>query len=524
VVGEILAVARVGVFIIGAGPTGLALALWLTKLGVSVRILDKAMAPGTTSRALAVQARTLELYRQLDLADAVVERGHRTPAVNLWVRGHAAARVQFDALGLGLTPYPFMQIFPQDEHERLLIERLQQFGVAVERGAELVDFKDEGGFVAARLRRSDGGAENCEASYIAGCDGARSLVREVMGTGFPGGTYRQLFYVADVEAGGPPINGELHVDLDEADFLAVFPLAGENRARLIGTVSDSRADDPALKFEDVKDRAIQNLKVDVRHVNWFSTYHVHHRVTEHFRKGRAFLLGDAAHIHSPAGGQGMNTGIGDAINLAWKLAMVLQGRAPDNLLESYEAERIGFARRLVSTTDRAFSFVTADGPLAEILRTRVAPLLIPAAVGFEAVREFLFRTVSQITLNYRGGPLSAGEAGKVHGGDRLPWAPVEGHDNFTSLGAVEWQVHVYGAASADLIAACAADGVPLNVFDWRTQHEAVGLQRDALYLLRPDSYVALADRSGSPGAIRRYAEGLKLNIAAARIGRGAGAT
>ena len=149
-------------------------------------------------------------------------------------------------------------------------------------------------------------------------------------------------------------------------------------------------------------------------------------MTEHFRKGRAFVLGDAAHIHSPAGGQGMNTGIGDAINLAWKLAAVLAGHAPDKLLDSYEAERIGFARRLVATTDRVFSFVTADGRLAEIIRTRIAPVLLPAVTAFDVAREFLFRTVSQITLNYRGGPLSGGAAGHVHGGDRLPWVPIEG--------------------------------------------------------------------------------------------------
>jgi hypothetical protein len=175
-----------------------------------------------------------------------------------------------------------------------------------------------------------------------------------------------------------------------------------------------------LKFEDVSDRAIEHLKVNVRKVNWFSTYHVHHRVAEHFRKGRAFLIGDAAHIHSPAGGQGMNTGIGDAINLAWKLAAALAGDAPDKLLDSYETKRIGFARRLVATTDRVFSFVTAEGRIADIIRTRVAPALIRSAMAFEAAREYLFRTVSHITLNYRDGPLTVGVAGHVHGGERLP--------------------------------------------------------------------------------------------------------
>ena len=454
---------------------------------------------------MAVQARTLELYRQLDLADAVVARGHRVPAVNLWVKGESAARLSFENVGSGLTPYAFLQIFPQDQHERLLVERLEALDVTVERRTELISFAQEETRVIARLRGPDGHEVDCEANYIAGCDGARSIVRETIGTGFPGGTYRQIFYVADVEATGPALNGELHVDLDEADFLAVFPLAGQGRARLIGTVRDERADRAdTLTFEDISDRAINHLKVGVKKVNWFSTYHVHHRVTQHFRKGRAFLLGDAAHIHSPAGGQGMNTGIGDAINLAWKLAAVLAGRAGDNLLDSYEAERIGFARRLVATTDRAFSFVTAEGRIADVVRTRVAPVLIPMALAFAPVREFMFRTVSQITLNYRRGPLSRGAAGHVHGGDRLPWAPVDGVDNFQTLTTMDWQVHVYGSASAELAAWCAAQNVPLHLFDWRSEYEVAGLARDALYLLRPDTYVALADGSGAPNALDRY--------------------
>jgi 2-polyprenyl-6-methoxyphenol hydroxylase-like FAD-dependent oxidoreductase len=163
-----------------------------------------------------------------------------------------------------------------------------------------------------------------------------------------------------------------------------------------------------LQFADVSRRAIEHLNVHIDEVNWFSTYRVHHRVAEHFRSGRAFLLGDAAHVHSPAGGQGMNTGIGDAINLAWKLAAVLNGSATAQLLDTYETERIAFARRLVSTTDKVFTFVTAEGRIADLLRTRLAPFLIPKMATFEASREFLFRTVSQVTLNYRGMPLSQG--------------------------------------------------------------------------------------------------------------------
>ena len=395
----------------------------------------------------------------------------------------------------------------------MLIERLEKFGVSVERRTELVHFTDEGGRVTARLGGLDGREEDCQAQYIAGCDGAGSIVREILGAGYPGGTYRQIFYVADVEAAGPTLNGELHADLDEADFLAVFPLAGEGRARLIGTVRDERADHAeTLKFEDVKSRAIEHLKVQVKKVNWFSTYHVHHRVAEHFRKGRAFLLGDAAHIHSPAGGQGMNTGIGDAVNLAWKLAAVLAGRAPDSLLETYEAERIGFAKRLVATTDRVFSFVSAEGRIADVVRTRLAPLIFPKIVALGPAREYIFRTVSQITLNYRGTSLSAGSAGQVRGGDRLPWAPSEAVDNFVALSSMAWQVHVYGTARAELVDWCTVRDVPLHVFDWRPKYVTAGLARDAVYLVRPDTYVALADASGAPEPLDRYCaeRGLQL--------------
>jgi 2-polyprenyl-6-methoxyphenol hydroxylase-like FAD-dependent oxidoreductase len=493
------------VLIVGAGPTGLVLALWLTKLGVAVRIIDKTAGPGTTSRALAVQARTLELYGQLKLAHTLLERGHRVPGVNLWARGERAARLDFESVGAQLTAYSFIEIFPQDQHERLLVERLEQLGVSVQRGTELVGFSEEGTGIRASLRTAEGGEQSCEARFIAGCDGARSLVREISGAGFPGGTYRQVFYVADIEAAGPPADGELHVDLDEADFLAVFPLDSSGRVRLVGAVRGERADRAEeLTFADVSGRAMQNLKLEVSKVNWFSTYRVHHRVAEHFAAGRAFLLGDAAHIHSPVGGQGMNTGIGDAINLAWKLAAVLAGRAGDGLLGSYEVERSAFARRLVATTDRVFSIASAEGSIADLVRTRLAPAVLSRAVTIEPVREYLFRTVSQLTLNYRGMPLSAGAAGDVHGGDRLPWVADAAADNYAPLNSMLWQVHVYGTAQLSLRAACAGQGLPLHEFAYTDAHEAAGLRRDALYLMRPDTYVALAQDPPDPAALVRY--------------------
>jgi 2-polyprenyl-6-methoxyphenol hydroxylase-like FAD-dependent oxidoreductase len=493
------------VLIVGAGPTGLVLALWLTRMGIRVRIIDRNAGPGTTSRAVAVASRTLELYGQLDLARPVVAAAHRVPAANLWARGRSKARVALEEIGRGLSPYPSIHMFPQDEHERLLIARLAEAGVSVERRSELLAFTEEGERIVARIHREEGREEEATFAFVAGCDGAHSVVRRAIGAEFGGGTYRQVFYVADIEAGGPAMNGELHIDLDEADFLAVFPLAASGRARLIGSVRDERADRAdTLTFDDVNRRALDNLRTDVHRVNWFSTYRVHHRVADRFRRGRAFILGDAAHVHSPVGGQGMNTGIGDAINLAWKIAAVLRGRAPDTLLDSYEAERIAFARRLVATTDRVFTAVTAAGGFAGLVRTRIAPALLPALLSSRLARAFLFRTVSQIGLNYRASALSEGRAGRVSGGERLPWVASGATDNFSSFDGERWQIQVYGEPSPDLGAWCERKGVPLRVFGWSRACEVAGLGRDALYLLRPDSYVALADPAGLTASLEAY--------------------
>jgi 2-polyprenyl-6-methoxyphenol hydroxylase-like FAD-dependent oxidoreductase len=494
------------VLIIGAGPTGLVLALWLTRLGVRVRIIDKTAEPGTTSRAVAVQARTLELYRQVGLSGAVVEAGVKVAGANLWVGGAKAARLPLGRMGEGLSPFPYALTYPQDAHERLLIERLDAWGVKVERRTELVHFDQLPEKVRAVLKRPDGSEEVCEAAYLAGCDGARSTVREALATGFPGGTYSGLFYVADVDAAGPAADGEIHVDLEEADFLAVFPLKGTGRLRLIGPARwEPDREHRELTFDDVSKRAVGNLKLTITKVNWFSTYHVHHRVAARFRVGRAFLLGDAAHVHSPVGGQGMNTGIGDAVNLAWKLAAVLNGGARDSLLATYERERIGFARRLVATTDRVFTLVTRQGVVARWVRTRLVPLIAPLLFRLAPVRRFLFRTVSQIGVNYRHSPLSVGATGGVRGGDRLPWVETEpGPDNFAALASVAWQVHVYGKPRGGLAEVCAELRLPLHVFEWQPEMRRAGLLSAALYLVRPDGYVALADPRADPERLRHY--------------------
>jgi len=288
-------------------------------------------------------------------------------------------------------------------------------------------------------------------------------------------------------------------------------MKGEGRARLIGTVKEeSEAKRRDLTWKDVSPRVIERMQLTVERVHWFSTYRVHHRVASQFARGRAFLLGDAAHVHSPVGGQGMNTGIGDAVDLAWKLAAVLGRRADATLLDTYEPERIAFARRLVATTDRAFTVASQDGPLARFLRVDAMPRLVPRLFARPSIRRYLFRTVSQTLIQYRRSPLSEGRAGRVHGGDRLPWVAPEsagGADNYEPLASCEWQVHVYGEAAAEMTAMCARRGLRLHGFPWSAKAAEAGLARDAAYLVRPDGYVGMAAvGAGSAEGIARYAD------------------
>lgn len=507
--------AQTDVLIVGAGPTGLALALWLTKQGVFVRIIDKSSGPGETSRAMAVQARTLELYRQIGIAEWVVDAGYKIPAMDMWARGSHKARIPLIDAGEEISPYPFVLVYPQDRHERLLIRQLQAMGIEVERQTELLSFEDNGSEVTAVLKHANGYEEAFIATYLAGCDGARSLVRHQIGSGFEGGTYKQMFYVADVTATGIEPAGEAHIAFDKSEFLLVMSYGEPNQYRLIGIVQDAHVEHPeSLSFADVGHKALEGLHIKVTKVNWFSTYRVHHRVTDQFRHGRAFLLGDAAHVHSPAGGQGMNTGILDAINLAWKLAAVLKGSASDSLLDSYQDERRAFAQKLVETTDKLFTFATAEGGVADFVRTRIAPVFASIAYKSEHIREYLFRTVSQTTLNYHDSYLSQGRAGKIQGGDRLPWVPMVGVDNYKSLRIIRWQIHVYGEVKTNLVEWCKKHSVHLQVFPWQHAYHDAGIARNAAYLLRPDTYVALADPKGESAALDRYfaEHGLILSV------------
>jgi 2-polyprenyl-6-methoxyphenol hydroxylase-like FAD-dependent oxidoreductase len=489
------------ILIVGAGPTGLVLALWLARTGTPFRLIDKNSGPGQASRAMAVQARTLEFYRQLGIAEEVVGGGFRIDRLHIRNRSREIAVANLGDVDGGISPFPFVLSFPQDDHERLLTERLHAAGQGVEWDTELTALTQRDDGVSATLRQADG-EETWNGAYLCGCDGAHSTVRHELGVRFPGGAYDQPFFVADCEAEGPWSDQDFTAYVAERTFCLAFPVREQGMFRFIGVMPEPFRHRDDVTFDDLRGEIEQVTGTRVTRTNWFSQYRVHHRVADHFRQGRVFLAGDAGHVHSPAGGQGMNTGIGDAVNLAWKLASAVSGRADPIVLESYEAERIPFARSLVRTTDRVFEAAVGGGAFSRLIRSVFAPFILPLALRLAAARRAQFRLVSQVRIAYRESSLSDGSAGEVHAGDRLPW--VEGANNFAPLESLDWQVHVYGTAFSAIREFSARAKLPLHEWSWTQAARRAGLERDAVYLVRPDGHVGFARREPEVDGLRAY--------------------
>jgi 2-polyprenyl-6-methoxyphenol hydroxylase-like FAD-dependent oxidoreductase len=343
--------------IVGAGPTGLVMAHELARDGIQCRLIDKAAHRAMESRAIAIHSRTVETFELMRLADAFLSAGHRIAGVNVYGEH---GRIAHAAFGMLETRYPFVLGVPQDETERILEECLARLGVRVERNTELVSMAQHESSVAARLRTADR-VQEVEADWLLGCDGAHSTVREQLGISFSGATYPEHFVLADVKVAGDLDHAEAQVWLQREGALAFFPLP-EDRWRLIVINSPPGwHDEPGLAQCQalVDERGLDRLRLgDPR---WTAVFRIHRREAARFRKGRVFLLGDAAHIHSPVGGQGMNMGIQDAFNLGWKLSLVLGNRGHPRLLESYEAERKPVDEAVIRQTDRATRVVSLHG-------------------------------------------------------------------------------------------------------------------------------------------------------------------
>lgn len=508
------------VLIVGAGPTGLMLANQLARRSVPALIVDRHAGPSIQTKALGVQARTLEIYAHLGIADRALEMGKPATGADLWTRGRRAARLPLGDIGEGLSPYPYMLVLGQDDNERLLGGILTERGISIQWNSELVALEQKKDHVAATLKGPDGATREVRAAWVAGCDGARSTVRELNRIEFQGAPYEHVFFVADTRMTGPMVPGELNVYLWRDGFHLFFPMRGTDHWRIVGILPEALRGRETISIDDVipSIRHEAGSGLSFQECSWLSTYRIHHRRAQSFRDGRCFLLGDAAHIHSPVGAQGMNTGLQDAYNLAWKLALVVTGRAGAPLLDSYEAERIPVARRLLASTDRFFSIVVANSRLAGLARTRVLTKVMGFAMHLEPIRRLAFRTISQIGISYRESPLSTDRPGLSgngpRAGDRFPWLRVrfspEGpeEDLFGKLDDTRFTRIVIGRfpseegdpALGDLVRTLAipSDGPNATVL------ERARIPRRASYLLRPDGHIGIAGTDLDAAAMKRY--------------------
>jgi 2-polyprenyl-6-methoxyphenol hydroxylase-like FAD-dependent oxidoreductase len=484
---------RVDILIVGAGPTGLMLAAQLSRWGADYILIDQKDGPTRESRALAVQARSLEIYEQMGLAEEVVRDGHVTAGIRLYERGEVKATVFLGDLKRTYTPFPFVLVYEQSKNETILARYLDTHGHGVRWNTALNRVTQKDG---RYLVETDGGLFDCR--YLAACDGARSPLREWSGMPFTGGTYESVFYVADTHARAASedtpaqvsaalFEDRLSLFLGKSDFTMIFPMPGERQFRVLGTLPPEFYHKQEIGFEAIEAQVQANMRLPVTFydTNWYSTYKLHHKKVEHFRKDNLFFVGDAAHIHSPAGGQGMNTGLQEAYNLAWKLALVSKGHAKETLLDTYHEERNPVAIQLLKFTDKLFTEVTHYSFFSQVLKRVVLPNLLPVVNRVAALRRVWFRAISQIQINYRSSPLSKGQAGRVRAGDRFPFFTTEDGQSIYQLIRAH-QVKPFLAIVCGLETPIVPDE---SCTVLRVGSGAPWLPKSVIAIIRPDVYI-----------------------------------
>lgn len=512
------------VLIAGAGPTGMTAALELARFRVPVRLVERRSGPATTSRAIGVQARTLELFEQRGLAEALVRAGN--PARGVVVHGGGKARFEVD-FGRIPSRYPFVLIVSQVETERVLRDELARRGVAVEWGVELIalalaeghDRGEPGGRVGATLRHPDGALEAVDAAYLIAAEGAHSLARSTLGLAFEGHAFQEGYALGDFTVDGDLPDDRMSIFASGSGLMALFPF-GHRHFRLVlsnpGGHHAPGAEPTLAELQGIYDERSE-VPARFRDLTWSSYFAINSRMVAGLRRGRAFFGGDSAHIHSPAGGQGMNTGIQDMINLGWKLALVHRGRATPDLLDTYGEDRLPVIRHVLQRTEALTDLIGAEQAWFRSIFDHVAPLV----VGTGLVQDKAMATVSQVALDYRAGALATtrGHHGHLRAGDRMPdlvaaTGPAEpprrvyelhAPDRFTLLlvggdDPEAWRVEVEATCVGprdDLVRTLAV-GPPADPDERQTFLAALG-DRPALVLIRPDSYVGFLGR-GDEGA------------------------
>lgn len=513
---------KTDVIIVGAGPTGLSLACQLIRYGIDFVVIDKKEGVTPFSKALGVHARTLEIYEQLGLAREAVSKGTIAGKIRLLDKGEVVAEVDLSNIGEGLSPYPFMLVLEQSENERLLYEYLQTHDQDVLWKTELEGLSQNQSSVTANVLDSAGGIQIIEGKYLVGCDGPKSPVRHAVGLSFEGSTFERIFYVADVRIDWKFKHDALHGCLTRNAVVVFFPLRGENRWRIVGAFPEGfDKDEGEILYEEIEARIKEEseIELDITRVDWFSTYKVHARHVEKFSAGRCFLAGDSAHIHTPAGGQGMNTGIQDAYNLAWKVAAFLKGSAAERILDTYNEERLPNARRLLQTTDRMFNIAAGTDWFLNVIRTTVFPPMAKFILSLDVIKKRFFPLISQIGINYRDSSLSDhhdDDDFEVKAGDRMPYFLVEGKSIYDKLREPKFHLLTFSDGEGNYeretseVVRTRAHVLDHHVIPiYPHVAEVFGVNSPFTVLLRPDNYIGFISAETSPARVISYLERLR---------------
>ena len=511
------------VIIIGAGPTGLSLACQLIRYGIDFVVVEKNDTVTRFSKAIGVQARTLEIYEQIGLAQPAIENGTIANRVRLVEGGEVRGEMHLANFGKDLSQYPFILMLEQSRNEELLYEFIRSHRHDVRWNTELESFSQDATGVTAQVKTPSGESQTIRGKYLAGCDGASSPVRHGLGLTFGGSTFERLFYVADARVDWDLPHDALHVCLAKDVFVAFFPMKGEHRYRVVGTFPESKNEQESeILYEEIE-REIEEqakLKLQLSDVRWFSLYKVHSRRVNKFSEGRCFLAGDSAHIHSPAGAQGMNTGIQDAYNLAWKLAVVIKRNAAENLLDTYNEERLANAQRLLESTDRMFELAAGSHWLLSFIRTTIFPPVAGFVASLEVVSKRIFPLISQIGVNYRNASLSQhtdDESDNAKAGDRLPYFLIDEHSIFDKLREPKFHLLLFSNNTNDGI--CEkfnrefgelADCHVIPITD--RVREIFEREDEFSVFLRPDNYIAFISSEVPPSLVAEYLQARQISF------------
>jgi 2-polyprenyl-6-methoxyphenol hydroxylase-like FAD-dependent oxidoreductase len=416
------------VLIVGAGPSGLMMAAQLLRHGVIPVIIDIKQGPTNQSKALAVQARSLEIYRQMGIVDRALQGGKQANGMVLYQNGKEVTSLSMTDVGKQQTLFPFVHLYQQSKNERLLLDFLTQNCCPVYWDTTLISLKQTAQQTEVELQ-SGAGIMSLICQYIVGADGAHSAVRRQLNIPFTGDTYANEFFLADVELDNKALTGrQVQLYRSKGSMSAFFPLPEHNSYRIIGNLPPTSEGKPDLQLEEVLPHlnAVTGMDIKVVHNNWFTTYKLHHRMADKFRLQRCFLVGDAAHIHSPVGGQGMNTGLQDAYNLGWKLAGVVNGQLNEAILDSYAAERMPVAKTLLNTTDRLFKMIISRNWFIVLFNKWIMPKATELIWRSEHLRAEFFKRVAQINISYRDSNINLhlSNTKTIKAGDRLPYLKV----------------------------------------------------------------------------------------------------